>query len=56
MAACVRADGEPPSIRTVVLLNLAYTFIVFAWLFDTSKDDRFTRGLTGVLMRVIGWA
>lgn len=48
MLACVRAPR-----RRVTALNLAYTLVVFVWLFDPSRDSVFTRTCTRVLMRLI---
>lgn len=54
MVECVGARAKPPSRAALIGLNLVYTAIVFAWLFDRGPDDTFTRSLTPRAMRLIG--
>lgn len=51
MLACLRS-GHAQTAR-VTLLNLAYTAIVFAWLFDREGEGGLTRDLTTRLMTAL---
>lgn len=53
MLRCVAA--KPGSVRAapVTALNLAYTVIVFGWLFDPEGEGRLTRRLTAGLMGAV---
>ena len=54
MFECLAARPTPPPRAALIALNLAYTAIVFVWLFDRSQGDAFTRSLTPKAMRLIG--
>jgi len=54
MFECVEARAMPPSRAALIALNLVYTGIVFAWLFDRGPTDAFTRSLTPRAMKLIG--
>jgi hypothetical protein len=53
MLACLRSHSERAQPEPVTLLNLAYTVIVFAWLFDPEGEGGLTRCLTARLMATL---
>lgn len=55
MIACARGTSVRPSWISATALNLAYTLVVFIWLFDRSNGDYTTHKITKALMRLIGW-
>ena len=53
MLACLGPHSGHAEAARVTLLNLAYTAIVFAWLFDREGEGGLTRDLTTRLMAAL---
>jgi ubiquinone biosynthesis protein COQ9 len=53
MYACLSGE-QAPNWFALTCLNLAYTAVVFVWLFDRTPDDMRTKTASRRLMRVCG--
>ncbi len=56
MMACLPPQARQTSAFALMLLNLAYTGIVFVWLFDRTSGNARTRTVTKRAMGVIGFS
>jgi hypothetical protein len=54
MLTCLGTCTPTPPLRTITVLNVMYTAIVFVWLFDRTAGNALTKRITREIMRLIG--